>query len=240
MQRLLSLFACFAILMSANLLAANTDSPADMTFTSAEELTEAGLVSPLLAMNMKEIECKDDVVLQTIEGESETFECCNQDARFEYAARTVKDLVYKVTELCKEEGCDLSAIAQICVNYKAVTDEKCVAVVTVTYRCCCCIISRPDVDGCKYDDKVCPEHGVEKISHRKRYKCCEVDSRWNAIYDTMKESYSEADAKCSVLRCVGDLIVRGFQVDFFPVNSADGVCGVESTIFYSCCCVCAY
>ncbi len=204
-----------------------------LIFTLAFAITVWPAAADLAA---KEI-CSDDVRLTKIELRSEVIECCDQKSRFKAAATAAKDLVYKISDLCRENGCEESAIARICINYEAVSDARCVAVVTAWYACCCCIIDNPSVVDCEIDRSVCADNSTESISIAGRYRCCNIDSRWNAIYDTMKKAYIQADEKCSLLDCLGSLFIRGFEVNFSPTN-IDGVCAVKSTIYYSCCCVC--
>ena len=191
------------------------------------------------AAPLSPIVCEDDVALDVIEVESETVECCNAAARFDAAASAVKEAHSLVSEKCAEAGFDLSAIARVCVNFKHINDEKCVAVATVYFTCGCCIVRNPSVDDCKYDEKTCSNDvAVEKFTVGARYECCDGAARWNATYDTMKKAFTEVDDKCSVLRCIGGTGVRGFQIDYGVLDDADGICAVKSTIFYSCCCVC--
>ena len=199
----------------------------------------ASISQTVNAAPMKEILCPDDIVLNSHEMESETFECCDQKARFIAAASVTKALHYYVQEKCAANGYELSAIARVCVNFKEVSDGKCVAIGTIYFSCGCCVIDNPVVDDCKYDEKHCDNGAeIETSGTSQRYMCCDVDDRWNATYDTMKLLYTEADEKCSVLDCKGGLGIRGYQIDYVPVSPDDNACVVKTTLTFSCCCVC--
>lgn len=208
-----------------------------LTLVFSVSLSASPLPAPMLLLQ-NDVVCPDDAVLHKVEARSETFECCNQGARFDAAASAAKNVVDRISTICRNDGCDKSAIARICISYERVTnDGKCVAIATAWYACCCCIVRNPVVGDCEIDQLVCSEHSVQRIAKSERYECCDATARWNAIYDTMKAAYVDAEHKCSLLDCLGDLYIRGFKVDFRPVTN-DGICAVTSTIFFSCCCVC--